>query len=175
MDLAHCRQELPARPHLEQDNLWSEGVQQAHNLVGIAVAGQGSVNNHIFALHADLLNLFRKVFFGPVTREVNKTLKDMDLRELATTLPLIAFIFIIGLWPNAFLEPMHASVDNLLEDTRLEINCVRDTERMQKVDPNICAGVVGVAEADPLIRVGNPAAISIAATDGDPDSNTPAK
>lgn len=78
-----------------------------------------------------MLTVVRKVFFGEITREENKTLGDMTLREKFVMAPLIALIFIIGLFPNSFLEPMHRSVEDLLEKTRPAVVAVRDPNRTQ--------------------------------------------
>ncbi|MFN2120908.1 MAG: NuoM family protein, partial [Anaerolineales bacterium] len=45
-----------------------------------------------------LLTMFQKVFLGPVTVEENKSLKDLNLREIISIVPLLVFIFWIGLY-----------------------------------------------------------------------------
>jgi NADH:ubiquinone oxidoreductase subunit 4 (subunit M) len=39
----------------------------------------------------------------------------MNLREVAAALPLVALVFIIGLYPNAAFDVMHTSVSNLIQ------------------------------------------------------------
>jgi NADH-quinone oxidoreductase subunit M len=56
---------------------------------------------------AYLLWLYQRVFWGKVTREENRTLRDLDTREVATLLPLVALCFWIGLYPKPFLEFLH--------------------------------------------------------------------
>ena len=56
---------------------------------------------------AYLLWLYQRVFWGPVTKEENRQLKDLSLREVATLVPLIGFCFWIGLYPKPFLEFLH--------------------------------------------------------------------
>ena len=40
---------------------------------------------------------------------------DMNMREVVAALPLVALVFIIGLYPNAAFGMMHVSVANLLQ------------------------------------------------------------
>jgi len=42
-------------------------------------------------------------------------LTDLDLREIATLLPLVLLVFLIGLQPGILLSYMHVSVEHLLE------------------------------------------------------------
>jgi NADH-quinone oxidoreductase subunit M len=57
---------------------------------------------------AYLLWLYQRVFWGKLTHEENKTLKDLTPRELATLVPLAVLCFWIGLYPKPFLEFLHA-------------------------------------------------------------------
>ena len=45
----------------------------------------------------------------------NGQLTDLDLREIATLLPLVLLVFLIGLQPGILLSYMHVSVEHLLE------------------------------------------------------------
>ena len=53
---------------------------------------------------AYLLWLYQRVFWGKVTNPENEHLQDMNARELATIVPLVAFCFWIGLYPKPFLD-----------------------------------------------------------------------
>src|SRR5213596_3090231 len=53
---------------------------------------------------AYLLWLYQRVFWGKVTHEENRHLKDLSPRELATLVPLVLFCFWIGLYPKPFLD-----------------------------------------------------------------------
>src|SRR5512136_2842289 len=57
---------------------------------------------------AYLLWLYQRVFWGKVTHAENEHLKDLDTRELATLVPLVALCFWIGVYPKPFLEFLHA-------------------------------------------------------------------
>jgi NADH-quinone oxidoreductase subunit M len=51
-----------------------------------------------------MLMVVQKMFFGPITKDENRTLKDVTPRELVAVAPLTMMIFVIGLFPNIFLS-----------------------------------------------------------------------
>jgi NADH-quinone oxidoreductase subunit M len=61
-----------------------------------------------------LLWMYQRVMTGPVTLEQNKLLKDLSVREIALLVALVVFIVWIGVYPRMFLDPIQASVANLL-------------------------------------------------------------
>jgi NADH-quinone oxidoreductase subunit M len=63
---------------------------------------------------AYMLWLYQRIFFMNVNDTV-KELPDMNGREILTLLPLLVLVFWIGIYPNAFLSFMHASVTHLLD------------------------------------------------------------
>jgi NADH-quinone oxidoreductase subunit M len=56
---------------------------------------------------AYLLWLYQRVFWGKITKEENAHLHDLDARELATLVPLVALCAWIGLYPKPFLDFLH--------------------------------------------------------------------
>lgn len=62
-----------------------------------------------------MLWMFQRVFFGTITVEDNKGLKDLSTREVALMLPLLALIFVIGFAPGFLFKKMDKSVDKFLE------------------------------------------------------------
>jgi NADH-quinone oxidoreductase subunit M len=64
---------------------------------------------------AYMLWLYQRTMFGEITKEENKTLRDLDAREIATLIPIIAFCFWIGLYPAPFLKAMETSVANVIQ------------------------------------------------------------
>ena len=61
-----------------------------------------------------LLWMYQRVMTGPVTNEANKNLKDMSAREIVLMVALVVFIVWIGVYPKTFLDPIQASVMNLV-------------------------------------------------------------
>jgi len=61
-----------------------------------------------------ILLMFQKLFLGPVTKEENRVLLDLNWREIVTLLPLIVLIFWIGLYPKPFFQLMAPAVDKLV-------------------------------------------------------------
>jgi NADH-quinone oxidoreductase subunit M len=58
-----------------------------------------------------MLGVVQKMFFGPLDNPKNKKLTDISVREALALSPLIAAIFVIGLFPRLFLTSMEASVN----------------------------------------------------------------
>lgn len=61
-----------------------------------------------------MLYMFQKLFLGPLDKEENKSLKDLNAREIITLIPLLVFIFWIGLYPKPFFTLMAPAVDKLV-------------------------------------------------------------
>lgn len=66
-----------------------------------------------------LLYMFQKLFLGPVDKEENRKLLDMNFREIVTLVPLLILIFWIGLYPSPFFNLMEASVAKLVESIQV--------------------------------------------------------
>jgi NADH-quinone oxidoreductase subunit M len=62
---------------------------------------------------AYLLWLYQRVFWGKVTNEENQHLVDLNARELATLVPLVALCFWIGVYPKPFLDFLHTPAQSL--------------------------------------------------------------
>ncbi|MEJ2262098.1 MAG: NADH-quinone oxidoreductase subunit M [Anaerolineales bacterium] len=75
-------------------------------------AGIGAIGVILAAVY--LLQMYQKVFLGPVTHEENRNLKDLKVREIITLVPLLVFIFWIGLYPRPFFHLMAPAVDKLV-------------------------------------------------------------
>lgn len=58
--------------------------------------------------------MFERVMYGPVKHEKNKTLTDLNLREMVVLAPLIFLIFFMGIKPGFFFEKMQPSLDQLM-------------------------------------------------------------
>jgi NADH-quinone oxidoreductase subunit M len=63
---------------------------------------------------AYMLWLYRRVVFGPLVKDALKGIRDMRANEVIAFAPLVVVAVVLGIYPSLFLEPMHASVDQLL-------------------------------------------------------------
>lgn len=62
-----------------------------------------------------LLWMYQRVFMGPLDKDENKQLRDVNRRELAIFLAFLLFIFWIGIYPTPYFDVMSASVGRLTE------------------------------------------------------------
>jgi len=61
-----------------------------------------------------MLYMFQKLFLGPLDKDENKAVLDINLREVLTLVPLVVFIFWIGLYPKPFFDLIGPSVEKLV-------------------------------------------------------------
>jgi NADH-quinone oxidoreductase subunit M len=64
---------------------------------------------------AYMLYLYRRVIFGKITREDLRNILDLTPREKVVFVPLLLLVLWMGVYPNSFLGPIRASVDNLVQ------------------------------------------------------------
>jgi NADH-quinone oxidoreductase subunit M len=114
--------------------LSSMGLPGLNGFVGeftilLGAFGSQSIGTNVYAIVSALgvimaavyiLSMFQKMFLGPegeIVEEVKKhghTIRDLNLREIITIVPLLIFIFWIGLYPAPFFNLMAPAVDNLV-------------------------------------------------------------
>jgi NADH-quinone oxidoreductase subunit M len=63
---------------------------------------------------AYMLWLYRRVIFGPLVKEHLKAIKDLRPHEVAAFVPLVVLVLLMGVYPSLFLDPIAASVDQLI-------------------------------------------------------------
>jgi NADH-quinone oxidoreductase subunit M len=61
-----------------------------------------------------MLSMYKRTFFGPVTHEENSRLKDLNGKELAALVPLVAIVIWLGVYPKPILQPIDNSVKALV-------------------------------------------------------------
>lgn len=62
-----------------------------------------------------LLWMYQRVLLGPITKEENKTIPDLNFREIFVASLFLIFIVWIGVYPNTFLSKSEASVKRVIE------------------------------------------------------------
>ena len=82
------------------------------------VAGIQSVGAALGVILAALymLGAVQKMFFGPITRDENKRLPDINAREIMAVAPLVAAMFLFGFAPSLLTNQMHGAVERVLAD-----------------------------------------------------------
>ena len=91
------------------------GVFYFGNVWFAAISALGVIMAAVYILY-----MFQKVFLGPqgeIVDEVKKHghgLRDLNWREIATVIPILIFIFWIGLYPAPFFNLMAPAVDHLV-------------------------------------------------------------
>ena len=76
-----------------------------------------------------MLGVVQKVFFGPLSNPKNKHLRDITPREGLAVLPLVACVFVLGLFPNILLSRIEPSVGALQGQLR------KGFEEAKRADP----------------------------------------
>ena len=71
---------------------------------------------------AYMLWLYQRVMFGKLENPLNKVLPDLNLRELATFVPLIILAFWIGIYPTYFTKYLDEPVNAIVERVRVDYN-----------------------------------------------------
>jgi NADH-quinone oxidoreductase subunit M len=88
------------------------GAYDSQVLASPWFAGLAAIGVILAAVY--MLFMFQKLFLGPVDKEENRKLLDLNLREIITLVPLLIFIFWIGLYPTPFFNLMAPAVDKLV-------------------------------------------------------------
>ncbi len=62
-----------------------------------------------------MLTAYKKAFFGNVTKDENKNLKDVNKTELMGLIPLTIIAIWLGVYPKPLLEPINNSVESIVQ------------------------------------------------------------
>ena len=91
---------------------------------------------------AYMLWMVKKVFYGEEAGTVleHKEGLDLNTREILTLSPLIVLIFVMGLFPNIFLDKTKASIDSIIEN-RYKYELTVDGHQAPSVKAPVAAAV----------------------------------
>ena len=97
---------------------WEAG-RAGGSLGSYLYAGLAAIGVILAAIY--MLTMFQKLFLGPLDKEENRQLKDLNWREIVTLVPLIILIFWIGLYPRPFFSLMAPAVEKLVANLSLSL------------------------------------------------------
>jgi NADH-quinone oxidoreductase subunit M len=84
------------------------GIFKANPWFGV-IACSGTILGAIY-----MLWMYQRSFFGPLEKEENKKLPDMNVREFGYLIPLILLIFIMGIFPQYFIQKFDSTSKNFI-------------------------------------------------------------
>jgi len=74
-----------------------------------------------------MLWMVQRVMFGPLTSDENRSMKDLNARELGLLIPLVLFMIWIGVRPADFTRYSENWVDHSLEQSALKAEMIIDS------------------------------------------------
>jgi NADH-quinone oxidoreductase subunit M len=80
-----------------------------------------------------MLTAYKKTFFGVITVEENRTLKDLNIREYIILIPLTLLVIFLGVYPKPILEPVNNSVKAIVS----LMNTKAITDKAKEIIPTI--------------------------------------
>jgi len=111
--------------------LASIGLPTLNNFVGEFMVLQGTaITNYTWAIFAAIgvilsacymLWLYQRVFYGNVTENVSHHITDLNLREWAVVVPLIAMMVWMGVYPQSFLPPVTKATARVLDQAQINV------------------------------------------------------
>lgn len=111
--------------------LASIGLPTLNNFVGEFLVLQGAaLANYKWAIYAAIgvilsacymLWLYQRVFYGEVREEVRSHLPDLNLREWAVVVPLVAMMVWMGVYSQTFLPPVGKTTARVLSQTQVNV------------------------------------------------------
>jgi NADH-quinone oxidoreductase subunit M len=112
--------------------------KQSHSYT--LVAGTAIIVGAIYMLAA-----YKKAFFGTVTNEKNKNLKDVNKTELLGLVPLVIVAIWLGVYPKPLLTPINNSVEAVVQ--LMHDKAQTSEAKMRIPDPAHSAGMNSTQEA----------------------------
>ena len=75
-----------------------------------------------------ILWMYQRVFFGEIVHSVNRSLKDLNLREAALLTIFVLLTIVMGLFPRFFLQSIEPSVRHFVDDYRQSVQVLANTK-----------------------------------------------
>ena len=94
-------------------------------MILIGAFNSALLNNHTYTILGTtgvvlsavyLLWMYQRVLLGPLDKDENKSISDLNLRETIASSLIIVFIVWIGVYPNTFLSKSEASMKKVIEN-----------------------------------------------------------
>ena len=111
--------------------LASIGLPMLNNFVGEFLVLQGTaIANYTWAIFAAIgvilsacymLWLYQRVFYGETSDDLRAHMPDMNLREWAAVVPLIAMMFWMGIYSQSFLPPVTKATARVLDQAQINV------------------------------------------------------
>lgn len=105
------------------------GVFKA-NVAYAVIAASGVVLSACY-----MLWMYQRVIFGKITKEANRTLKDLSIREKLILAPLLVLIFWVGIYPQPFFERIEPAINKILMQVGRSTTVEIDSGRFVNSDP----------------------------------------
>jgi len=111
--------------------LASIGLPTLNNFIGEFMVLQGTaIANFTWTIFASLgvilsacymLWLYQRVFYGEVKEDVRRHIPDLNFREWALIVPLIAMMVWMGVYPQSFLPPVSKATARVLDQAQVNV------------------------------------------------------
>jgi len=99
-----------------------------------------------------MLWMFQRVMFGELDNPKNQVLEDLNVREIAIMVPLIVLIFVMGVYPNPFIEKMTPAVKKVIAKARIEPVTTATVVVPAAVQPEVAPALPAAAPAQPAVE-----------------------
>lgn len=114
-------------------------------------------NNKVFAILATtgvilaavyMLWMFQRVMFGPLTNKENESLLDLNAREIGLLVPMVVFMFWIGIHPVDFTKYSEVQVTDLIEASKEKSIAVMEQSKLNEDIPEWTARFYDVDQVE---------------------------
>ena len=80
-----------------------------------------------------MLWMYKRVMFGELTKEENKNLIDLNAREIGLLVPLVIFMFWIGIRPVDFTQYSEVQINELLQSSKEKSMAIEQSAQDEKL------------------------------------------